>query len=57
MTPMKHMKVLFLKTLTFQKDCVICFTESPLKMVNAFCFLLKMFTFLSCFFDHVEKTA
>ena len=47
-----------------KKICVICFIESPLKMIkNAFYFILKvlfvlkMFKFLSYFFAHVEKMA
>ena len=47
-----------------KKMCVICFIESPLKMMkNAFyfvskaLFVLKIFTFLSQLFGHVEKTA
>ena len=47
-----------------KKNCIICFTESPLKMMkNAFffilkaLFLLKTFKFLLRLFDHVEKTA
>ena len=46
------------------KKGVICFIESPLKMVkNAFYFILKalfvlkIFKFLSWLFSHVEKTA
>ena len=32
------------RTLTFQKDCFICFNESPLQMLkNAFYFILKAF--------------
>ena len=45
------------------KKCVICFIESPLKMMkNAFYFILKalfvlkIFKFLSRLFGHVEKT-
>ena len=47
-----------------KKKCVICFIESPLKMMkNAFfhlsfsSFILKMFKFLSWLFGHVQKTA
>ena len=47
-----------------KKNCVICFTESPLKMMkNAFYFILKalfvlkIFKFLSWLFGNVEKTA
>ena len=46
------------------KICVICFIESPLKMIkNAFYFILKalsflkIFKFLSWVFGHIEKTA
>ena len=46
------------------KTCVICFIESPLKMMkNAFYFILKalfvlkIFKFLSWLFGHIEKTA
>ena len=46
------------------KKCFIYFNESSLKMMkNAFYFILKalfvlkIIKFLSCFFDHVEKTA
>ena len=47
-----------------KKYCVICFIESPLKMMkNTFyvilkaLFVLKIFKFLSWLFGHVEKTA
>ena len=47
-----------------KKICVICLTESPLKMMkNAFyfilkaLFILKILKFLSRLFGHVEKTA
>ena len=47
-----------------EKNFVICFTESPLKMMkNAFYFILKalsvlkVFKFLSWLFGHAEKTA
>ena len=47
-----------------KKNCFICFNKSPLKMMkNAFYFIfkalfvLKIFKFLSWFFDDVEKTA
>ena len=47
-----------------KKNCVICFIESPLKMMkNAFYFILKtlfvlkIFKFLSWLFGHVGKTA
>ena len=50
------------RTLTFQKNCFICFNESLLKvMKNAFYFILKalfahkIFKFLSWLFGHVEK--
>ena len=46
------------------KICVICFIESPLKvMKNAFYFILKalfvleIFKFLLLLYGHVEKTA
>ena len=52
------------RTLTCQKNCIICFIESPLKiMKNAFYFILKtffvlkIFQFLSWLFNHVEKIA
>ena len=45
------------------KNCFVCFTESPLKVMrNTFCFILKalfvlkIFKFLSWLFGHVEKT-
>ena len=39
-------------SLTFQKKIVICFNDSPSKMIkNAFYFILK------AVFGHVEKTA
>ena len=48
----------------FEKNFVVCFIESPLKvMKNAFYFIskavfvLKIFGFISSFFSHVEKTA
>ena len=47
-----------------KKICIICFTESPLKMMkNAFYFILKalfvlkIFKFLLWLFGHVEKMA
>ena len=47
-----------------KKMCVICLTESPLKMMkNAFYFILKalfvvkIFKFLSRIFGHLGKTA
>ena len=47
-----------------KKICVICFIESPLKMIkNTFYFMLKalfvleIFKFLSWLFSHVAKTA
>ena len=47
-----------------QKICIICLSESPLKMMkNAFyfilkvLFILKIFKFLSRLFGHVGKTA
>ena len=47
-----------------KKICVICFIESPIKMIkNAFyfvlkaLFVLKIFKFLSLIFGHVEKKA
>ena len=47
-----------------KKNCVICFIESPLKMMkNAFYFILKtlfvlkIFKFLSWLFGYVGKTA
>ena len=47
-----------------KKICVICLTESPLKMMkNTFYFILKalfvlkIFKFLSRLFGHVGKTA
>ena len=47
-----------------KKTCVICFIESPLKiMKNDFYFILKslsilkIFKFLSWLFSHVEKAA
>ena len=47
-----------------KKNCVICWTESPLKMVkNAFYFILealsvlKIFKLLSPLFVHIDKTA
>ena len=47
-----------------KKNFVICFIESPLKIIkNAFCFILKalfvlkIFKFLSLLFGHIEKTA
>ena len=47
-----------------KKICVICLTESPLKMMkNTFYFILKalfvlkIFKFLSGLFGHVGKTA
>ena len=47
-----------------RKNCVICFVESPLKIMrNAFYFILKalfvlkIFMFLSRRFGHVGKTA
>ena len=47
-----------------KKFFVVCFNESPLKMMkNAFyfilkaLFILKIFKFLSLLFDHLEKTA
>ena len=47
-----------------EKNCFICFNESPLKMMKsalyfilkAF-FLFKIFKFLSLHLSHVEKTA
>ena len=52
-----------LKLDSYQK-CVICFIESPLKMIkNAFylilkaLFILNIFKFLSWLFAYVEKTA
>ena len=49
---------------TSKKSCVICFSESPLKiMKNGFYFILKapfvlkIFKFLSWLFGHLEKTA
>ena len=53
------------RTLTFQKNCVICLIENPLKMMkNPFYFILKAFfvfkvfvlQFLSRLFGHVRKT-
>ena len=51
------------RTLTFQKNCDICFIKCPLKMMkNAFYFILKalfvlkIFKFLSRLFGHVGKT-
>ena len=51
------------RTLTFQKNCDICFIKSPLKMLkNAFYFILKalfvlkIFKFLSRLFGHAGKT-
>ena len=51
-------------TFTFQKLCVICFIESPLKVIkDAFYFILKalfvlkIFKFLTWLFVHVEKMA
>ena len=50
------------RTLTFQKIVLICFNESPLKMMkNAFyftlkaLFALKTLKFLSSLFGHVEE--
>ena len=47
-----------------EKNCVVCFIESPLKVTkNVFYFILKalfvlkIFKFLSWRFGHVEKTA
>ena len=52
------------RTLTSKKNCVVCFIESPLKMMkNAFYFILKalfvfkIFKFLSLLFEHAEKRA
>ena len=45
------------------KICFVCFNETPLKMKNAFYFILKAlfvlktFKFLSWLFSHVEKMA
>ena len=47
-----------------KKICVICFTESPLKMMNNVfysilkaLFVLEIFKFLSGLFGHLEKIA
>ena len=47
----------------FKKICVICFNESPLKMMKKASyfilkalFVLKIFKFLSLVFGHTEKT-
>ena len=46
----------------FKKICVICFNESPLKMMKKASyfilkalFVLKIFKFLSLVFGHIEK--
>ena len=49
----------------FQKNCFICFNESPLKMIkNTFYFIFskalfvfKIFKFLSCLSSLVDKIA
>ena len=45
----------------FKNNCVVCFDESPLKMMKKAIilkalFVLKIFKFLSLVFGHVEKT-
>ena len=58
------LKVLRFGLSPFQKNCVLCVIESPLKRIkNAFyfilkaLFILKIFEFLSRLFGHLEKTA